>query len=197
MMLLLSKTVFTEEALGTSICFTLPMPSPLKRKNMAADIGENKCIVLQSRPGVDNAPTESNFALKTIEVPRCDEGQIVVKTLYLSVDPYMRCRMNEDTGSGYLTPWPLGQPLSGCGVGKVVQSRSEKFREGDIVHSFEWSWQEFVVFSEENRYIIKVLFVKVSLPGYTKTVSLNLKNCSRELLTNCPSRETRGIFYYL
>lgn len=123
---------------------------------MAAEIRENKCIVLQSRPGVENAPSDSNFALETREVPPCNEGEILVKTLYLSVDPYMRCRMNEVTGSNYLTPWPLGEPPTGGGVGKVAQSRSTKFKEGDILESFVWPWQEFVVFSGENPHLNKV-----------------------------------------
>ena len=123
---------------------------------MAAEIRENKCIVLQSRPGVDKEPTESNFALETREVSPCNEGEILVKTLYLSVDPYMRCRMNEDTGSTYLSPWSLGEPPTGGGVGKIVQSRSKKFQEGDILYSFIWSWQEFVVFSGEDPMLNKV-----------------------------------------
>ena len=126
---------------------------------MAAEIRENKCIVLQSRPGVDNEPTESNFGLETREFPLCNEGQILVKTLYLSVDPYMRCRMNENTGSSYLTPWQLGLPPSGGGVGIVVQSRSEKFQAGDVLESFLWPWQEFVVFSGEDSYLNKVLIL--------------------------------------
>ena len=123
---------------------------------MAADIRENKCIVLQSRPGVNNEPSESNFVLETREVPPCNEGEILVKTLYLSVDPYMRCRMNDSTGSSYLTPWPLGEPANGGGVGKVLQSRSEKFQVGDILESFMWPWQEFVVFSGEDPSLHKV-----------------------------------------
>ena len=69
-----------------------------------------------------------------------------MKTLYLSVDPYMRCRMNEDSGSNYLTPWSIGEAPIGGGVGQVIHSRSEKFHEGDIVQSGGWPWQEFSVF---------------------------------------------------
>ncbi|KAJ7391397.1 hypothetical protein OS493_018441 [Desmophyllum pertusum] len=110
---------------------------------------ETRRIILHSRPGVDKPPTESNFALDRQEIPQCKEGEILVKTLCLSVDPYMRCRMNENTGAAYLTPWPLGEPPLGGGVGKVVQSRSHKFLEGDIVESFMWPWQEFAVLSAD------------------------------------------------
>lgn len=113
-------------------------------------------IVFQNRPGVDKVAKESNFTLERIEIPQCKEGEILVKTLYLSVDPYMRCRMNEDTGAAYLTPWTIGEPPVGGGVGKVVQSGSQKFQEGDIVESFAYPWQEFVVFSGDNPNLSKV-----------------------------------------
>lgn len=122
---------------------------------MAAEIPENKCVVLKTRPGVESQPNDSNFALEKREVPPCNEGEILVKTLYLSVDPYMRCRMNEETGSSYLTPWPLGDPPTGGGVGKVIQSKSQNFKEGDIVESIMWPWQELVVFSGENPRLVK------------------------------------------
>lgn len=123
---------------------------------MAAEIRENKCVVLKTRPGVESQPNDSNFALEKREVPPCNEGEILVKTLYLSVDPYMRCRMNEETGSSYLTPWPLGDPPTGGGVGQVIQSKSQNFKEGDIVESIVWPWQELVVFSGENPRLVKV-----------------------------------------
>jgi len=115
-----------------------------------------KRIVFHNRPGVDKVPTESTFALERIEIPQCKEGEILVKTLHLSVDPYMRCRMNEDTGAGYLTSWTVGEPPAGGGVGKVVQSGSPNFKVGDIVESFAWPWQEFVVFSDDNPNLSKV-----------------------------------------
>ena len=134
---------------------------------MATESATETCtrIVLHNRPGVDKVPTESNFALERIEIPQCKEGEILVKTLYLSVDPYMRSRMNEDPGGGgggrsaraaYLSPWTIGEPPAGGGVGNVVRSGSEKFKAGDIVESFGWPWQEFVVFSDDHPNLSKV-----------------------------------------
>ena len=131
--------------------------------NMAAEIRDNKCVVLKNRPGVESQPNDSNFALEKREVQPCNEGEILVKTLYLSVDPYMRCRMNEETGSSYLTPWPLGDPPTGGGVGQVIQSKSKNFKEGDIVESFLWPWQELVVFSGDNPRLVKVKCADCSL----------------------------------
>ncbi|XP_078372282.1 prostaglandin reductase 2-like [Oculina patagonica] len=143
-------------------------------------------VVFHSRPGVNNLPTESNFAVERVKNPQCKEGEILVKTLYLSVDPYMRCRMNEDTGTAYLAPWALGEPPAGGGVGKVVQSRSERFGEGDIVESAVWPWQEFVVFSGENPYLNKeespflcskpsLLLGIVGIPGLTSYFGIKEK----------------------
>ena len=115
-------------------------------------------VVLHSRPGMDKPPNESNFVFERIEIPQCKEGEILVKTLYLSVDPYMRHRMNEDTRVDYFNPWALDEPLTGGGVGKVVQSKSEHFQEEDIVESFVWPWQEFVVFSGEKSDLKKVRY---------------------------------------
>lgn len=73
------------------------------------------------------------------------EGEVLVKTLHLSVDPYMRCRMNDDTGADYLRPWPLSESVDGGGVGLVQSSFCSSFSEGDVVTSFNWPWQTHAV----------------------------------------------------
>lgn len=73
------------------------------------------------------------------------EKEVLVKTLYLSVDPYMRCRMNDDTGADYLQPWPLSRSVDGGGVGLVQSSLCSSLSEGDIVTSFTWPWQTHAV----------------------------------------------------
>ncbi|XP_073923674.1 prostaglandin reductase 2 isoform X3 [Castor canadensis] len=70
-----------------------------------------------------------------------NEGQVQVRTLYLSVDPYMRCRMNEDTGSDYLVPWQLSQVVDGGGIGIIEDSKHTSLTKGDVVTSFFWPWQ--------------------------------------------------------
>ena len=140
------------------------MPFPANKIKMATVTPTETCtrIVFDNRPGVDKVPTESNFAQERIEIPQCKEGEILVQTLYLSVDPYMRSRMNEDIGgsrtgrAAYLSPWNIGEPPVGGGVGNVVRSCSEKFNVGDTVEAFGWPWQEFVVFSDDNPSLNKV-----------------------------------------
>ncbi|KAM9708038.1 prostaglandin reductase 2 [Menidia menidia] len=103
-------------------------------------------IVLNSRPGRDGAPVPENFCLEEITLaPDLKDGEVLVRTLYLSVDPYMRCRMNEDTGTDYLTPWQLSECVDGGGVGVVEASRRSTCSVGDVVTSFNWPWQTHAV----------------------------------------------------
>ncbi|TNN56535.1 Prostaglandin reductase 2 [Liparis tanakae] len=99
-------------------------------------------VVLNSRPGNDGAPVPDNFRLEvTTLAPDLKDGEVLLRTLYLSVDPYMRCRMNEDTGVDYVTPWQLSECVDGGGVGVVESSLCSACSEGDVVTSFNWPWQ--------------------------------------------------------
>ncbi|XP_077587387.1 prostaglandin reductase 2 [Stigmatopora nigra] len=105
-----------------------------------------KKAILNSRPGSNGVPDPGNFRLEETTLnPELREEEVLVKTLYLSVDPYMRCRMNEETGSDYLTPWKLSESAEGGGVGVVQSSRHDALQEGDVVTSFTWPWQSHVV----------------------------------------------------
>ncbi|XP_042799686.1 prostaglandin reductase 2 isoform X6 [Panthera tigris] len=103
-------------------------------------------VVLNSRPGKNGNPVAENFRIEEVNLPNnINEGQVQVRTLYLSVDPYMRCRMNEDTGSDYITPWQLSQVVDGGGIGIVEESKHVHFTKGDFVTSFYWPWQTKVI----------------------------------------------------
>ena len=66
-----------------------------------------------------------------------------MKTLFLSVDPYMRCRFNEETGVDYVAPFQIGSPIEGGGVGEVIESNCDGFIVGDIVSSqMGWQWAD-------------------------------------------------------
>ncbi|KAJ8289622.1 hypothetical protein GJAV_G00003440 [Gymnothorax javanicus] len=103
-------------------------------------------VVLHSRPGINGEPIPENFRLEegTLETD-LKRGEVLVRTLYLSVDPYMRCRMNEDTGADYISPWNLSECVDGGGVGVVESSCHDAFSEGDTVTSFYWRWQTYDV----------------------------------------------------
>ena len=90
---------------------------------------------LTSRP--QGLPTADNFALKQIELPPLAEGMIRVRNQWLSVDPYMRGRMNDV--KSYVPPFQLGEPMEGGAIGEVVESRAEGFAPGDLVqHMAGW-----------------------------------------------------------
>jgi NADPH-dependent curcumin reductase CurA len=92
-------------------------------------------IRLASRP--EGEPEPSNFELAEAEVRSPEVGELVVRNTFMSVDPYMRGRMND--AKSYTPPWRLGQPLDGGALGEVVESRAEGFAQGDIVvHGLGW-----------------------------------------------------------
>ncbi|XP_061467256.1 prostaglandin reductase 2 [Rhineura floridana] len=99
-------------------------------------------VVLKSRPGINGEPVAENFCMeKATLLDKIAEGEVKVRTLCLSVDPYMRCRMNEDTGSEYLQSWKLSEVTDGGGIGSVEESKDVHFAAGDFVTSFNWPWQ--------------------------------------------------------
>jgi NADPH-dependent curcumin reductase CurA len=100
----------------------------------------NRQIVLVARP--EGAPTQENFRLKEVPGPGPAEGQVLLQNLYLSLDPYMRGRMN--AGKSYVTPFELDEVLGGATVARVESSRLDAFRRGDLVLGFG-GWQDFVL----------------------------------------------------
>ena len=93
---------------------------------------------LKSRPS--RMPTADNFELKEMDLPSLEEGMVRVENSWLSVDPYMRGRMNDV--KSYVPPFEVGAPMQGGAVGKVVESRSPDFQPGDTVfHMFGWREQ--------------------------------------------------------
>src|SRR5215831_18646468 len=97
-------------------------------------------IRLKNRPV--GLPRESDFELATVPIPTPGAGELVVRNLYMSVDPYMRGRMLDQPS--YVQPFQVGQPLDGGCVGQVVQSQDEKFQAGDYVLERK-GWREYYV----------------------------------------------------
>ncbi|MBX6394998.1 MAG: NADP-dependent oxidoreductase [Alicyclobacillaceae bacterium] len=101
-------------------------------------MAKNIQVQLASRPR--GMPTLENFRFVEIPIPSAGPGEIVVKTLYLSVDPYMRGRMND--AKSYVPPYPLDEVITGGVVGQVVESRHPSFSVGDIVVG-TLGWQHY------------------------------------------------------
>jgi NADPH-dependent curcumin reductase CurA len=95
----------------------------------------NREIHLASRP--NGAVTLDNFRLAETDVRPPDEGEVVVRNSYISVDPYMRGRMNN--AKSYVPPFAIGEVLDGGALGQVIESRSPDLNPGDMVtHNFGW-----------------------------------------------------------
>jgi len=99
-------------------------------------------IRLASRP--NGIPTATNFTSAQVELEPLQDRQVLVRNLFMSVDPYMRGRMNE--GKSYVPPFELGKPLDGGAVGKVIESRAGEFKPGDAVTS-NLGWREYFIAS--------------------------------------------------
>lgn len=100
----------------------------------------NRQILLAARPV--GFPKESDFNLVESAVPTPADSQILVRSIYLSVDPYMRGRMNDV--KSYAAPVPIGGVMGGGAVAEVIQSNNPAFNEGDIVEGM-FGWQDYAV----------------------------------------------------
>ena len=100
----------------------------------------NRQILLDNRP--QGEATADNFKLVTTDTPALADGQVLVKHHYLSLDPYMRGRMNDS--KSYAASQPLGEVMIGGTVGEVVESRHPKYQPGDQVVGMG-GWQEYSV----------------------------------------------------
>ena len=100
----------------------------------------NKQILLDNRP--TGEAQASNFKLVQSETPALNDGQVLVRHHFMSLDPYMRGRMND--AKSYAQPQPLGAVMQGGTVGEVVESRNPKFSIGDKVVGFG-GWQQYSV----------------------------------------------------
>ncbi len=100
----------------------------------------NRRVLLKSRPVGE--PKPSDFAIEDGPMPAPREGEVLVRTIWLSLDPYMRGRMND--AKSYSAPVELGQPMVGGTVGAVVESRHPGFRPGDFVLTYG-GWQAYHV----------------------------------------------------
>ena len=100
----------------------------------------NHRIVLKSRPV--GAPKPENFQLEETPVPVPSEGQVLLRTLYLSLDPYMRGRMND--APSYVAPVEIGAVMTGGTVSRVEVSRHPDYKLGDLVSGFS-GWQAYAL----------------------------------------------------
>jgi NADPH-dependent curcumin reductase CurA len=138
----------------------------------------NKQWHLVSRPS--GAPSADNFRLVEAPVPELQDGQLLVRHHYLSVDPYMRGRMNE--GKSYAQPQPLNAVMQGGTVGEVIASHNAAYAVGDHVVGMG-GWQQYQLVDatqlgmlrkiDTTRVPMSAYLGAVGMPGVTAWVGLN------------------------
>jgi NADPH-dependent curcumin reductase CurA len=128
----------------------------------------NKQQLLDNRP--EGEAVASNFKLATSETPALKDNEVLVRHHYLSLDPYMRGRMNDS--KSYAQPQPLGQVMQGGTVGEIVESKNPKYAVGDKVVGFG-GWQEYsVVDASQPGALRKVDTTHVPLSHYLGAVGM-------------------------
>jgi len=138
----------------------------------------NKRFVLASRP--TGEPSAQNFRLEEAPLPALQDGEVLVRHHYLSLDPYMRGRMSE--GKSYAQPQPLNAVMIGGTVGEVAESRHAGYKPGDKVVGMG-GWQQYAVVNasqpgvlrkvDTSRVPISAYLGAVGMPGVTAWVGLN------------------------
>jgi NADPH-dependent curcumin reductase CurA len=133
---------------------------------------ENRRVVLASRP--QGAVSEDNFRIESAPLPKCGDGEVLVRNLWLSLDPYMRGRMSD--AKSYAKGVELGETMVGQTVGEVLESKNDKIKKGDKVLT-QLGWQLYGCAKEVHKidgarapltYYLGVL----SMPGMTAYLGL-------------------------
>ena len=132
-------------------------------------------IVLASRPA--GAVTPDNFRLETQTIPKPKAGEVLVHNHFLSLDPYMRGRMNDV--KSYATPQAIGETMIGATVGEVIESNNPRFAKGDTVVSM-YGWSEYGcsdgagLMKVDTKHVPESAYLgPVGMPGMTAWYGLN------------------------
>ncbi|HEX7803828.1 MAG TPA: NADP-dependent oxidoreductase [Pseudoxanthomonas sp.] len=141
---------------------------------MNTDATLNRRILLAAHP--KGLPTLQDFQLDTQPVPSPAEGQVLLRTLHLSLDPYMRNLMDE-VGPGYAPPVSLGEPMVGGTVSRIVVSRNSRFNENQIVLA-NAGWQDYALSDGSDLQLLddmaqpSLALGGMGMPGFTAYVGL-------------------------
>lgn len=141
---------------------------------MDKEIRQASHWVLAFRP--TGTPTAENFRLETAELPALQDGQVLVKNVVASVDPYMRGRMNDV--KSYIPPFQIDEPLTGGAIGEVIESRSDALPVGTMV-SHLLGWRTHAVLNEGEATVVDTRAIApatylgaLGMPGLTAYVGL-------------------------
>lgn len=127
----------------------------------------NTRIVLARRP--EGEPTDDCFRVETVELPELEDKQILIKVNWLSLDPYMRPRMNDM--KSYAKPLRIGDVMTGESTGVVLESKSDKYRPGDHVAA-HLGWQSHIVAGADNPAVMPVDLANGTLSAHLGVVGM-------------------------
>ena len=128
---------------------------------------QNKQWLLDKRP--NGMPEDDCWKLNNQSITSIGKNEILIKVDFLSIDPYMRGRMNDS--KSYADPAKLGEPMTGETVGTVVESNSSKYLVGDRVCAHQ-GWQTYVKVSDKDPSLFKVENNNIPLQSYLGTVGM-------------------------
>ncbi len=128
---------------------------------------KNQKMCLAKRPSGE--PGDDCFKLVEEEVPALESGQILIKVMWLSLDPYMRGRMNDV--KSYAKPLQIGDVMTGESSGLVVASRSDRFQAGDYVTA-HMGWQTMIVADDDEPRLMKVDLKNGTLSAHLGVVGM-------------------------
>lgn len=126
---------------------------------------KNEQLVLAKRP--EGLPGDDVFRFEETDIKKPDRNELLIESVYISVDPYMRGRMND--AKSYTKPFNIDEPLNGHIVGKVVESNADGFKENDVVTG-RLSWKKYNTTAAEN--VKKVSSTDVPVHLYLSTLGM-------------------------
>jgi len=134
----------------------------------------NTSILLRSRP--EGTPTLDNFEFSEIDTPEISSGEVLLKSKYVSVDPYLRGRMRDE--KSYIEPFQLNKPMQSGIIAEVVASQNANFKKGDYVNGM-LAWKQFQTHSgkglqkvDENKAPLSAYLGILGLTGITAYIGL-------------------------
>lgn len=111
----------------------------------------NRAVVLKQRP--QGEIQQGDLVMEDRPVRQPGDGEVVAQILWLSLDPYMRPRMND--AKSYMDPIAIDEPIAGESIARIVESRSDQLKVGDLVTCYS-GWQEYVTFSANAPMVYKI-----------------------------------------
>ena len=114
---------------------------------MTDSTSQNQEIVLAQHPSGE--VTKDAFGFNDIDMPECNDGEVLLKAIYVSVDPGMRGFMDKGDSDNAGTKYKIGEPITSRTVAQVIESQDDTFKKGDIVHG-RFAWQKYLSVSVDD-----------------------------------------------